>query len=81
MTSEQIPISGNRDEIITKKNELNITKLAINNFSSKTENVIEDIINDNFSGLSAADKSILKELALTTRANSIAIKYMWTMIK
>ena len=79
--TEQIPITGDKNEIVLKKNELDNVKTIINTFSEKTETGITDIINNNFLSLSVQDKAILREMAQAERAISIAIKYMWTMMK
>lgn len=78
---EEIPITGNKDEIVSEKSETNNIKSIINTFSNKTETGISDTINNSFSSLTASDKDILREMALAERAISIALKYTWAMMK
>lgn len=72
---------GNKGEILSRKAEIAAIKAAINEFAAITEAAITNQINNNFTSLSLTDKDILKNIAVTTRALSKAIKYMWEMMK
>ena len=79
--AEQIPVAGDKVAVVAKKNELENVKTKINAFSQKTETGITDLIENNFTNLSTQDKAILKEMALSARALSKAIKYIWSIMK